>query len=805
MNKTDLPQAHEPGTVQPQDSSGKAFGAPGIAPRWTSSAKEGIGTAYNTSSRIWFTLSHGIINEIYYPGVDCPNTRDLQFLISDGETFCHEERRHLDYRIDYPEARSLLYRLTGTDPEQRYRLIKEIFTDPHASVVLIQARLEILDPALAGKLHVYLLLAPHLKTRGMGNSAWLHDIAGRKLMMAEREQTFLAVGCQPDFLRRSVGYVGASDGWQDLMQNYAMDWEFRAAENGNIAMTAEIDLSRDSEFTLAVALGDSRQSTCAQMLRTLALPPEIHRTRYVEQWQRAVSPIDLAQWSGDQGHLAWLSHCLLLAHEDKIYKGAIVASMSIPWGEVRSDQDYSAYHFVWPRDMTQSALALLAGGHAGTALRALIWLATIQEADGAMPQNSWLSGRAFWKGRQLDEVAAPILLAWHLRRLQGLEQFDPWTLVSRAAHYLIAHGPVTSQERWEENAGYSPSTLAAMIAALVCAADFAQDAGQTEAGDFMLAHADWLVSHLEDWTVTSAGELLPAQPRHFIRINPADPELPERIPDADTARVQIANQGPLVPARNLVSTDFLQLVRLGIYAPEHPLILASLQVIDSVLKHDLPQGPGWRRYNHDHYGQHDDGSAYDGSGTGHCWPLLTGERGHYELAAGRDPQAYIHALEDFANAGGMLSEQLWDAPDLPAASMRFGEPTGAAMPLCWAHAEYLLLLYSHRAGTCFECVEPVHQRYARAHTPSRFEIWSFAYPCTRIRPGCTLRIVTRSPGMLRWSDDGWQSSQDQQLRESGIGCWYADLPSAAAGTAFDFTFCWPERWEGRDFRVELTN
>jgi len=213
-----------------------AFGAPGMPPRWTSSAKEGIGTAYHSSSTLWFTLSHGIVNEIYFPHVDSPNTRDMQFLISDGETFCHEEKRDLLHKLEYPEPGTLLYRITSSDSENRYRLIKEIISDPHAPVLLMNVRLEILDEALRGKLHLYALLAPHLKGTGEGNSAWSCDLAGRKFIEMKREDIDMSFGCLPDFKRRSVGYVGASDGWKDLMDNFQMDWEFPQAENGNIAV-----------------------------------------------------------------------------------------------------------------------------------------------------------------------------------------------------------------------------------------------------------------------------------------------------------------------------------------------------------------------------------------------------------------------------------------------------------------------------------------------------------------------------------------------------------------------------------------
>lgn len=206
------------------DKNSIAFGAPGIEPRWTSSTKDGIGTAYHTSSRVWFTLSHGIVNEIYFPHVDSPNTRDLQFLITDGESFCHEERRDLLHQTEYPEQNSLLYRLTNSDREGRYRLVKEIVVDPHSPVLLMHTRLEVLDPKLRGKLRLYALLAPHMKGTGKNNSAWWCGLDGRKLFDVQQEDIDMSFGCTPDFTRRSVGYVGFSDGWQDLMDNFTMDW-----------------------------------------------------------------------------------------------------------------------------------------------------------------------------------------------------------------------------------------------------------------------------------------------------------------------------------------------------------------------------------------------------------------------------------------------------------------------------------------------------------------------------------------------------------------------------------------------------
>ena len=389
-----------------------AFGAPGNDPRWTPSTKNGIGTAYHTSCRLWFTLSHGIVNEIYYPQVDSPNTRDLQFLITDGESFCHEERRDLEHRIDYPEPNSLLYRLTNSDRDGRYRLIKEIIAEPHSSVLLMRARLEITDPKPRGKLRLYALLAPHVKGWGRNNSAECRGIDGQKFLAAWREDIDLMYGAVPGFLRRSIGYVGRSDGWQDLMGNFKMDWEFARAENGNLSLMGEIDLSRGMEFTLGVAFGVSRQSAATQLLQALATPFDELRRNYVEQWRRAQPQSDWATHTGDGGSMFRLSHCILLAHEDKIFQGAFVASLSIPWGETRSEADPGGYHLVWTRDMVHTATALLASGQTESALRALIWLACVQDADGSMPQNSWIDGQPFWHNTQLDEVAAPILLAW---------------------------------------------------------------------------------------------------------------------------------------------------------------------------------------------------------------------------------------------------------------------------------------------------------------------------------------------------------------------------------------------------------
>jgi glucoamylase len=788
-----------------------AFGAPGMEPRWTSSAKEGVGTAYHTSCRLWFTLSHGIVNEIYYPHVDQPNTRDFQFLITDGETFCHEEKRDLKCLIEYPEHDCVLYRLTNSERHGRYRLVKHLLTDPHRSVLLVHTRLEVLDESLRGKLRLYALLSPHIARYGAGNSGWCSEIGAAELLRAQRESIHLVMGCSSGFSRRSVGYVGASDGWQDLMGNLKMDWIFRKAEQGNIALTGEIALPGNGEFTVAIACGNSYQSTATELLQSLAEPFEFHRQGYVRQWQRAVinPKFDFSADTADGGGMYRLSRCVLLAHEDKVFQGALVASMSIPWGETKGDNDLGGYHLVWVRDLVQSATALLATGQTSTPLRALIWLAALQRTDGSFPQNCWIDGTAYWSGLQLDEVAAPILLAWRLHTNGvSLGLFNPKTLMMRATAYLVLQGPVTSQERWEENAGYSPSTLAIVIAALVSAAGCAKEHHHEKLADFILTYADWLAAHLEEWTVTTKGELVDGVPRHYIRINPTDPATPDPHADPNTTMIQIANGGGLHPARNVVGTDFLHLVRFGIRSASDPIVRDSIRVIDRVIKRDLPQGPGWRRYNHDGYGQKDDGAAFDGAGVGRCWPILTGERGHYELADGRDPKPFIAAMEKFANQGGMISEQLWDSGDLPDGRMKRGRATGAAMPLCWSHAEYVSLVRSRNDGVCFDRVEPAFQRYVVHPTKSRHEIWSLRHPLRRVPHGKSLRIILASEATIIWSADAWLNTCAlDTAHEPELNLWFADFQTKdwPVGSVFAFTFFWKrdQRWQGHNWQVSV--
>jgi glucoamylase len=788
-----------------------AGGEPGIEPRWTRSNKDGVGTAYSASSRVWFTVSKGIVNEVYYPTIDRPQVRDLQYLITDGETFFCDER-HLDNSYEHLASGALGYRITNTDPKHRFRIIKEVIAAPHQACVLMHTRLEA-DAAVLAKLRLFALLAPHLEVGGRHNTANIVQTDWGNVLTAHKGGTWVVLVASVPFERCSCGYVGTTDGWQDLARDFRMDWECDCATDGNIALTGEIEFRRAPEFVLAMAFGDSLHQALVTVRQALGLPFADHRARFIKQWQRVGEHLVTTdeKVTGDGGRLYRLSHGLILAHEDKVYDGAMIAALSIPWGEFMGDEALGGYHLVWTRDMCQAASGLLSAGHTEVPLRALIYLACAQRQDGGFYQNFWINGEPYWHGCQLDETAFPILLAWHLRRAQALQDFDPYPMVLKAADFLVAHGPATAQERWEENSGYSPSTLAVHIAALVCTAAFARERGQPATAQYLEEYADFLEAHLEPWTVTTEGDLVSGVRRHFIRIHPVDVNDPNPDEHANHGTLEMRNQPPGVPAaypaKDIVDAGFLELVRYGIRRPRDPVIEDSLRVVDGVLKVDAAAGPCWRRYNHDGYGQRSDGGPYMGWGKGHAWPLLTGERGHYELAAGRDVRPYLRAMEGFASPLGLLPEQVWTDRDLPGKHLFFGKPTGGVTPLVWAHAEYLKLVRSAADGQVFDLIPEVADRYRSRRKAAPMEIWKFNRQVRCLPAGGTLRVQAAVPFRLRWTSDDWEHANDTVSSPTGTGAEFVDVPVLPEKRApVRFTFFWTRtgNWERRDFTVRMS-
>jgi glucoamylase len=786
----------------------RAQGGPGIEPRWTRGAKVAVGTAYSTSSRVWYTLDAGCITEVYYPTIDTPQIRDLQFLFTDGETFFHDERRNFTTEIDCVSEAALGFEVTNQENEGRYALHKTVLGDPYQNCLLIRARVEASLELLA-KLKVYVLCAPHLEIGGWHNNGEILHIGDSKVLLAHKGNTWLAIGPTVPFTEASCGYVGVNDGWTDLADNYRLDWQYEEALDGNIALTGGLDLSQGPEFTVGVAFGTTRHDALSTLGQSLNIPFERTREAFIHRWERTSKRFSLASKSNN-AKLYERSVNLLLAHEDKTYSGAMIASLSIPWGDQKSDDELGGYHLVWTRDLVKSVTGLLAAGDTSTPLRSLIYLAVSQREDGGFYQNFWLDGRPYWAGIQLDEVAFPVLLTWRLWKNKALGNFLPFEMVRRACGFLIREGPITAQDRWEEARGFSPSTLAVHIAALICGAEFFADRGEHATAEFIRDYADFLESHIEAWTVTTEGTLVPGIGRHYIRVNPAS-SVDCADEDPNCGALVLANQPPGArnefPAKEIVDAGFLELVRYGIRSANDPIIKDSLRVIDAVLKVDTPYGPAWRRYNHDGYGQREDGSSYTGWGRGRPWPLLTGERGHYEIAAGRDPSPYLRALENFSQGIGLMPEQIWDGPDLPDHYLYFGGPTDAAMPLLWAHSEYVKLHRSAADRNVFDLVEPAYDRYVgRNGERKTLEVWKSNRQVQMVLPGTLLRIQANSPFLLHSSSDDWQHSEDIRSQGTAIGIEFVDIPlPKQQKNPIRFTFLWLEenRWEGEDYTVKV--
>ncbi len=792
-----------------------APGWPGIPPRWTSSAKSGAGTALNQHSKVWFTLSHGILNEVYFPRVDQACTRDMGFIVTNGSDFFSEEKRHCTFENRPFEPGIPAFEFINTEIAGRYRILKEILTDPYRNVVLQKIKFEPLKGTLSDY-RLFGMLSPHLANCGNGNTGWIGDYKGFPMFFAQHDGATLSLASSAPWKKMSVGFVGISDGWQDLSQHFQMDWEYDRAENGNIAFTGEIDLAAcKGEFVLALGFGAIWTEAGQQSRSTLFENYEDVRAHYVSQWrnwQEKLLPLDRPLRQND---LYRSSTAVLRTHESKDFLGGIIASLSIPWGFNKGDEDLGGYHLVWPRDLVETAGALLAAGAVNDAARVLRYLEATQEADGNWAQNLWLDGRPYWSGIQMDETAFPILLIDLMRReapdaLGNLDRW--WPMVRKAVSFIIRNGPVTQQDRWEEDAGYSPFTLAAEISALLAAAEIADLTGHPQQAQTMRDTADAWNDNIERWVYANGGDLAQqlGVSGYYVRIAP---------PDTDSAAsptqgfVPIKNKPPGQDgdrAYHIISPDALALVRFGLRAPDDPRIINTLRVIDALLAVELPQGPCWYRYNGDGYGEHRDGSAFDGTGIGRAWPLLAGERAHYALAAGHhdEAEALLTVMENStAGASRLLPEQVWDSADIPALELFRGKPSGSACPLVWAHSEYIKLRRSIRDGKIFDQPPQTVRRYLKEKHVRQIFGWRFNNKTRSIPRNKTLRIVLLTPGRVHWSIDNWKTAHDTETRDTELGIHVLDLPTASLppGGEAVFTFFWPNesRWEGTDFRVRV--
>jgi glucoamylase len=774
-----------------------------------------VGTALSNKSRVWFTLSHGILNEIYYPCIDQACVRDMGLIVTDGATFFSEEKRDAKSELHWQADGVPAFEVVNTSRDGRYRIEEQILTDPHRDTVLQQIRFIAQQGALSDY-YLHVLLAPHLGNQGGGNTAWVDEIAGTPLLLAQREGNALALACSVPWIKRSVGYVGSSDGWQDLKVHKQMTWEYTRAESGNVALIGQIDLFKSQgAFVLALGFGKDPQAAAQNAIDSLRDGFAKAQQDYIAGWQGWIKTHTSPRKTvGSPGDLSQMSLAVLRVHESKVAPGGLIASLAIPWGSSKGDNDLGGYHLVWSRDMVEAAGGLLAAGAHKDVRRVLCYLQATQQPDGHWSQNMWLDGSPYWNGIQMDETALPILLVDLAHREKALGEADLtrfWPMVRQAAGYLVRNGPVSPQDRWEEDPGYSPFTVGAEIAALLAAASLADLNHEASIANYVREIADVWSTSIERWMYVSGTEWCRKfnVEGYYVRIAPAQTGAGGPRFQKDVNIKNVTAPDDFRRASHLVSPDALALVRFGVRAADDPRICDTRKVIDALLKVDTPSGPTWHRYNDDGYGEHEDGAPFDGTGIGRGWPLLTGERAHYELAAGRTQEAkrLLTTLESFANEGGLLPEQVWDSPDIPERELHFGRPSGSAMPLVWAHAEYLKLRRSLRDGRLFDLPRQTVQRYLTDKIISPRMVWRFNHKIRSLPAGKMLRIETMASARIHWSADDWKSVQDVSTHDTGLGLHSADLSTAELPEAAQvkFTFYWLEvdRWEGADFMVRI--
>ena len=780
-------------------TTGEARGRPGIAPTWTTSDKDWVSTSLGPS-RIWSTVSHGVVNEVYYPRIDIPQIRDLGFIVADDRGFWTEVKRidHYDLHVTpgQPEVRCVHH-------HQRYTLTLSIVPDPCHDVLLVKVDLE-----GDGALRPYALLAPHLGGTGHNNYAAVGEHKGRRMLWAEQGPFGLALAAadaeQGDaWGRASAGYVGISDGWQDFSKNGLLCWGYATAGPGNVALCGE--LPRKS--VLSLGFGQSKEAAATLAVCALLKPYAEAATQQSKDWDdwRACceshrpTPRDLP----DKLHSQFLvSTQVLRTHQDKTFSGAMVASLSVPWGS--SHDARGGYHLVWPRDLVESAGALLAVGADSDGRDILRYLIATQNADGHWHQNQWLGGRPYWQGIQLDEAAFPVLLAAALSERNALDGIEVEDMVRRALGFIACNGPASDQDRWEEDAGVNTFTLAACIAALVGGANFLKEPSRS----FALMLADFWNAHVEAWTSvenTPLAKQLGVR-RYYIREAPASAL--EEV-DAASQILPIKNrvEDPGLAASEQVGVDFLQLVRFGLRRGDDPVITDTIKVVDALLKVVTPSGPSWHRYNGDGYGEHKNGAPFDGAGVGRAWPLLTGERGHYELVVGKDPLPFLETMANMSSRGGLIPEQVLDTDPIPDRQLKPGRPTGSAMPLVWAHAEFIKLAVSRELGRPFDRPDAVWARYEGARPQVHDAVWCEHAAISGIPADSYLWVCLRTPAVVHYSTDDWTTIRDEATEDNGLGLHVVRLPTKdlPPGGCVSFTFRDLEsgEWRGKDYAVSV--
>ena len=719
-----------------QATNSRAPGAPGLDAHWPSAAKNGFGTANTVASKVWFTLNNGVMTEVYYPRLDVPNVQMLQLIIVDGSEV-HTEMDDTIHRLEVLDSRSLTFRQINTARNGDYTITKTYITDPERNTVLID-----IESSGRSANNVYVYYDPSLNNSGMRDSAWSE---GDALLAVDSDKASALVSSAgfayaDDWIRETLkpanreaglatsnGYFGTSDGLTELRRNWnrARLTPYRRANDGNVVQVAALKGFQGTRSTrnpktgrletvkphctLALSFGKTPAEALRNARASLAKGFVQTRREYEAGWHTYLQPLRRVEPKYQQQFD--MAAMVLKALEDKTYRGAMIASPSIPWGggPNANEPTISGYHAVWSRDLYHMATAFDAMGDRASANRALDYLFKVQQKpDGSFPQNSWVDGRPIGGGLQMDQVALPIVLALQLQRTDR----QTWLKhIKPAADFILSKGPATGQDRWEEKPGYSPATIAAEIAGLVCAARIAKINYDVASASSYVQTADAWVQNVERWTATRGRH---NDGHYYLRITEND------NPD-DGAKMEINSSSRVVDERAILDAGFLETVvgsleRGAVKPADDPLIVESLALIDQLIKVETPGGSGWYRYNHDAYGEPADGGNYDGrTGVGRLWILLTGERGEYDVARGDLSAARrrLDAMTAFANDGMMLPEQVWDRSESPRPELRFGEGTGSATPLAWSMAQFIRLAINIKQGHNVETPNAAAVRYVR--------------------------------------------------------------------------------------------
>jgi glucoamylase len=789
----------------------QAPGGPGVEPAWTSAAKSGIGKAINAGSEVVFTISKGIVTEVYYPREDIACLKDIGLVVTDGKNFFSDERLHTHNDIKMMREGVPAYSIVNTCEQKKYVIKKEIITDPFRDTLLQRIIFKPTDNKTP--LNLYVLVSPHINNQGYDNNGRIGDYKGINMLFANKDGLTIAVACSESWLKRSVGYKGVSDAWEDLHQHKEMQWEYDSAENGNVVLAGQIDLSKNKDFILAVGFGRTETEAGNRAWASLLDGFKLCKERYLDEWKQWQQKFHNVKTAGNAtGKLFRSSATVLRVSEAKSFPGGLIASISIPWGTAEANKSLGGYHVVWPRDLVESCGGFMALKAYEDALRIANYLMSTQEADGKWFQNMWLEGDPYWEAVQMDQVALPLLLietCYHHKLIDRERMKRYWPIIKKAIAFLIMNGPATQQDRWEQQPGLSPYTLATEVAGLLAGAHLAEINNEEEIAGYCCETADYWNDNIERWTYIEGTKLAHEHnvDGYYVRINPYSQPLSTVKDKYFNVHHHTGDEGKLL-LTDEISVDALALVRFGLRAPDDPRILNTIRLIDAILKTETPTGPCWHRFIKDGYGENAQGDPflYHGTGIGRCWPLLTGERAHYELAAGNVAQAkaLLKTMESFAN-NGLFPEQIWDTKDIPEKDLFFGKHTQSAMPLTWAHAEYLKLSCSILDKKVFDMPLLTQKRYIKNKKKSAHAVWRFNWRIEEMSPGKTLRIEVLASATIHWSDDNWQTKKDVKTRNIVPGFHIADIVPDKNTKTILFTFFWNEanRWENKDYKVDI--